>query len=374
VPTLLDTIAAIVLTYAAHSAAACAVALGLARLIRRPHDRDILWKAALVAPIATATTATFASNLGLRTLVDLAELLRRGSHLSLPHRKVMIHVTTDGATETVVRQFTDPVTTALTTFAVVVAIVAIIVAFIRFVLRRRALSNALRGREHVADVESAGGSTIRLSATDGLQSPVAFGGNEICLPAEVLTDFSDRHKQSLIAHETAHLERRDPPWFFAVELITALSAFQPLVFIVARSFRRDVELICDEAAVTRTGDRSAMIGALARLAAPFDPSSALHAATAYDGSPLVQRAERIATLPSRETSSHRRGWWVITVALVAATPLAIPVLSSAPRIADFPKNLPLFARDTHSSGRLVRVDSMSIGSERMVRRTIVRLN
>jgi beta-lactamase regulating signal transducer with metallopeptidase domain len=373
VPTTLDTIAALVLTYAAHSAVACGIALALARVIRRPHDRDLLWKAALIAPIVTAGAVTLANTLGLRALVDLAALVRRGSHMPLPYRRVLIHVTNDGSGETIIRQFTDPVTTALTTTALVVAAAAIAVAFARFVVRRRALTDALRRKEHVTDVESSNGLTVRLFAADDLQSPVAFGVNQICLPTNVLTEFTGAHKQSLIAHETAHLARRDPAWFLFVEVVSALSSFQPLVFAVARSFRRDVELICDEAAVTWTGDRGAMIGALACLAAPFDIDSPLHAATAYDGSPLVQRAERIATFSSCGT--HRRhGTMILAIALVAATPLAVPLLSSAPRLQDIPDDIRAIARDAGMTGHGVRIDTTSVGAARFVRRTIVRVN
>ena len=49
---IIDAAATALLTYAAHGFAACAVALITARFIRRPHDRDIVWKAALIAPIA----------------------------------------------------------------------------------------------------------------------------------------------------------------------------------------------------------------------------------------------------------------------------------------------------------------------------------
>jgi beta-lactamase regulating signal transducer with metallopeptidase domain len=374
VPTIFDTLAAIVLTYAAHSAVACGIALAIARCIRRPHDRDVLWKAALVAPIVTTATATVAGNFGLRALVDLANVVRRWVHVPLPHRTFLVRMEHNASGSNVFRQFTDPVTTTLTTIALIVAAVAVVLALVRFIIRRHALTNALGKREHIADVPSSNGSTIRLFATDGLQSPVAFGANEICLPTEVLNGFTGDHQQSLIAHETAHLERRDPPWFLAVELITALSAFQPLVFVVARAFRRDVELICDEAAVTKTGDRGAMIGALARLAAPFDASAALHAATAYDGSPLVERAERIATLAPMAAPVRKRSGWVYAAAIVAATPLAIPVLSSAPRLPDFPGDVPALFREAHALGRGVRIDTTMVGDERIVRRMIVRVN
>src|ERR1700712_3819162 len=114
-PSFLDTIAATILTYAVHSAAACVIALLVARYMRRPQDRDLVWKATLVAPIFTTLGVMLAGNRrGAGSLIDLAVLLSRGTSWPLPGRRVMVHVTNDGFRDEVVRQFTDPVTTALT--------------------------------------------------------------------------------------------------------------------------------------------------------------------------------------------------------------------------------------------------------------------
>jgi beta-lactamase regulating signal transducer with metallopeptidase domain len=183
------------------------------------------------------------------------------------------------------------------------------------------------------------GAAVRLSAAPDLQSPVALGSFEVCLPSDVVDDFSERHQRSLIAHEVAHLDRRDPAWLFVAELIAALSAFQPLVFVVLRAFRHDVELICDEIAVRRTSDQESLIAALARLASPFDPRSPLHGAVAaYDGSPLVARAQRIATLSLAAAPSNARRPAMLLAAVLVGLLCAVPVVSAAPRLNDLPRH------------------------------------
>jgi hypothetical protein len=130
-----------------------------------------------------------------------------------------------------------------------------------------------------------------------------------------------------------------------------------------RAFRRDVELICDEAAVRRTRDQHSLISALALLAAPFDPRAPLQgAATAYDGSPLVGRAERIATLgPNLAPVSARRPI-ALAVAVALAILCAFPVVSAAPRLTDLPVDPAMLSRNPHLK-RIVNVDDQSISHE-----------
>ena len=361
---IIDAAATALLTYAAHGFAACGLALFAARFLRRPHDRDIVWKAALVAPIATTAIAITLSAQGAPSpFVDLGELARRASPAQLPGRLVRIRVLREGDASRVDRWFSDPVTTALSAGALAVALLVVGAASTRLIVRRRRLAHAVGERSEIGALTLSTGETVRLSSSAELQSPVAFNRAEICLPDDVVRDFAEPHQRSLIAHEMAHLERRDPAWFAATEVIAALSAFQPLVHVVVRAFRRDVELICDEAAVRRTNDQHSLISALALLAAPFDPRAPLQgAATAYDGSPLVGRAERIATLgPNLAPVSARRPI-ALAVAVALAILCAFPVVSAAPRLTDLPVDPAMLSRNPHLK-RIVNVDDQSISHE-----------
>ena len=372
-PTLIDGLVTSLLTYAIHSFTACALALGLSRLLRSPHDRDLLWKITLVAPVMTAAFAVVLSMTGTHgAFIDLAELLRR-ANVDLPGRRVQIRMLYTESSSEVVRQFTDPVTTALSTVALAIVVGVTCVAVIRFVNRRRRLTRAISGRRAIEAIPlDTRGTSVRLFAAPDLQSPVALGAAEICLPSEVAADFSENHQRSLIEHEVAHLERRDPAWFFAAELIAALSAFQPLVFVVLRAFRRDVELICDETAVRRTSDQQSLIAALALLASPFDARSPLHgAATAYDGSPLVARAERIATLSLAPSPAGARRPAMILAAVLVGLLCAVPVVSAAPRLSDFPRDPESFVRGMRHPGSAMNVEQRVI---RTRQRAVVEVN
>jgi len=369
-PTLIDGFVTSLFTYAIHSFVGCAIALAISRLLRQPQDRDLLWKVTLVAPVLTAAFAVALSLNGLHGtgFIDLADLARRVSNVELPGRQVQVRMLYTGSTSSVERQFSDPVTTALSIASLAIILCVTFVALIRLANRRRALTRAVSHRRAMGALPLvAHGTAVRLSAASDLQSPVALGVGEICLPSEVVDTFSQCHQKSLIAHEVAHLERRDPMWFFAAELIAAFSAFQPLVFVVLRAFRRDVELICDETAVRRTSDQQSLIAALALLASPFDPRSPLHgAATAYDGSPLVARAQRIATLSLAAAPSKPRRPALVLAAVLVGLLCAVPVVSAAPRLTDFPRDPAAAMRGLPHARRIMTVDQTVVHTKRRV--------
>jgi beta-lactamase regulating signal transducer with metallopeptidase domain len=332
---ILNSLSTIILTYSAHSVVACLVALACGRMLRRPQDRDLAWKAALVLPFVTSAAVLISSQAGASVMrVDLAKALRQSGVANMPPRHVMVRVWNDGFQQTVNRQLSDPVMTALSVATLVIAFLCVSIAIARLLARRRALARAIAGRQSSARMDG-----LTISVVDDLASPVALPRREICLPTIVVHDFSERHRATLIAHEMAHIERRDPHWFAFIELSAAVSAFQPLVRLVRKNFRRDVELICDESAVRRTSDASGLIGALAMLASPFDARSVLHGApAAFDGSPLVARASRIATTSFDSPLGGRR-LGLIAVAGVFIALVMLPVFAPAPRLEDFPADI-----------------------------------
>jgi beta-lactamase regulating signal transducer with metallopeptidase domain len=344
-PTTLDTIATILFTYAGHSAAACLVALGLARLLRRPQDRDVIWKAAIIAPLLT--TAVAAARLATGAQFDVSEWVRRAASYRLPGREVMVRITRDASGERIVHRVNDPVTLTIASIVVVVAAICIGIASVRMLSRYRRRGVLLADRRSLTT-----SADVRISIAVNLPSPVALGRREICLPLEVAAEFSADHRGALVAHELAHLERRDPAWFGAVEIIAAFSAFQPLIWPVVRAFRRDVELICDEAAVRRTSNPHALIGALAKLASPFDARSPMHgAALAHDGSPLVARAERIAALVRVDDARRVGARATLVAAALIAGLFAVPTIASSPRDPELPLfNHPDAVREAKSGG------------------------
>src|SRR6185436_5380700 len=56
---------------------------------------------------------------------------------------------------------------------------------------------------------------VRLSVSSRIAAPFSTGilRPEVCVPAAVLTTLTRAQQEALLAHELAHLVRRDPAWF-----------------------------------------------------------------------------------------------------------------------------------------------------------------
>ncbi|MCA9698353.1 MAG: hypothetical protein KC431_12565, partial [Myxococcales bacterium] len=69
---------------------------------------------------------------------------------------------------------------------------------------------------------------IRLTQSDRLASPIALWRREIVVPRRAVEELPPPAMHAVLAHELAHLERRDPHWLALAAVIEALFFFQPL--------------------------------------------------------------------------------------------------------------------------------------------------
>jgi len=136
---------------------------------------------------------------------------------------------------------------------------------------------------------------IRLSTSDRIGGPVALAGREICLPRRAVTDLDPEQQQNALAHELAHLIRRDPAWRWLSALVEHVFFFQPLNRVARRGLKDSAEFLCDDWAVTQTGQHLTLAKCLVEVAGWLDPRpEVVHAAgMAEPGSPLVRRVERL---------------------------------------------------------------------------------
>jgi beta-lactamase regulating signal transducer with metallopeptidase domain len=166
-----------------------------------------------------------------------------------------------------------PVVTAIsqwTTWSTVGVFGASILALcgsLRWLRRRRRLAAWLRDRRDVPSDDPAHTilehlrseigvrRQVRLTRSDRLLSPVAFGvlRAEICLPARAEHESGAPHVAAMLAHELAHLRRRDPLWLSAAQCVRALFPWQPLLGIAERRMRAIAERRCDAMAARVVG-------------------------------------------------------------------------------------------------------------------------
>ncbi len=314
--TLFTVLAGWLITYMLHSLLCCAAALGLGRwAMHDPHSRDRLWKFGLVAPILTATwttiVAAFYPERGISTLSSVS-IAEGGGKLEMN------------------------VPLALS----MIAMVLIAFGLLRFARRRRLATRMIADRHPLPGASTVWtsvpafvyGRAVLLSLSDAISSPIALDRAEICLPIETFLELTSSQQRSILAHEIAHLVRRDPQWMLLGSLIAGATLFQPLNALVLECLRRDAEFICDDIAVGGKASPKALAESLAVFARHFDPVAFSALGSHYGGSPLVERAERILGPRSqaRPIRQFATGGVMVACSLLALTP-ALTIAGTHPR-------------------------------------------
>jgi hypothetical protein len=246
---------------------------------------EIAWRSALFGPIVTSFVQTvliaqgssWPPLLGVRALSSssVAPVLRAGHTLDVSDSRLEIIV---GA------------------WAIIAGLRVAQLLRGRYVLRR-----AVRGRLPAENarmldcVESiAGGNRVIVALSSAIEVPLVIGTRELCLPLRV-TEMPPEEIDAVIAHEIAHIVRRDPFWLNLTSLATRALFIQPLNLVASRRLRAIAEWSCDEWAVLRTGNPVALASALARVSAwvvPFT-SRGLEIAMASRESLALVRVRRI---------------------------------------------------------------------------------
>jgi hypothetical protein len=181
-------------------------------------------------------------------------------------------------------------------------------------------------RQLAGDAEVDG---VRLTCSSRIPVPLALGWSrrEICVPPRALAALSPEQQEGMLAHELAHLVRRDPVWLVATHLVTCVAFFQPLNWLARRRLRELSELLADEWAVGRTGRPLSLAGCLAEVAGwAFGGHRRLPAAAMADRpSNLARRITRLLdgqAGPGRvRRAALAAGLGLSLVAVLAAAPV-----------------------------------------------------
>jgi len=215
------------------------------RLARRAsaHDRERFWRAALLAGVLIPGVSVLRS--GLRPSAAVGE--PGVAAITLP----------SSMDSTFVPSFTAPVRPdvargIVTAFAIFVALrwSAIAAAWVggRRLVRRAAARPSIEilrlGRGTAASM-GAGHVDMRLS--DDVAGPVTVGIRRpsVLLPG-VYAQAPLEIVAAALAHEIAHVRRRDYAWNLALAVVTAPVAFHPVVWMMRRRWAGEREMACDE--------------------------------------------------------------------------------------------------------------------------------
>lgn len=88
----------------------------------------------------------------------------------------------------------------------------------------------------------------------------------IVLPDGIEEHLKPAEMRALLAHEVAHLIRRDPLWLFIGEFLCTGLAIQPLNFLARRRWLQSAELLCDDWAVEQNVSATSLATCLTRIA------------------------------------------------------------------------------------------------------------
>jgi HEAT repeat protein/beta-lactamase regulating signal transducer with metallopeptidase domain len=342
-PPLASSLFAWLLTYGIHSTLLLGSAWLLTRRLRlEPAASDLLWKVALLASLVTGTVQ---SRLELRTPPAMTL-----PPAALPHvGPVNGPAAATPAPETGTPDVADVHTSAASVPARRPSLPLVIVLFwgavalassLYYVGRRLILVGRLADRRAVpngslaatlADLQRTSGyrRRVRLTMARTISSPVALGLSEICVPELALSELGDEQQRSMLAHELAHLARRDSLWLAGASLIERVFFFQPLNRLARRELETTAEYLSDEWAMRKTGSAVSLAKCLATVAEwiQASPLGVPVAGLAERRSLLVSRIARLLDghLPSTPTS--RRGWGAVATLVVIATVAAAPRVS-----------------------------------------------
>jgi beta-lactamase regulating signal transducer with metallopeptidase domain len=338
-------------TYAIHSSLLLLAAFVASRIIQSEAAREIIWKAALVGPLLTTTVSSlgdYTPRLGHWTVerttatsslpVTSSSGVTTQSRLEAP---TTIRVQPkSGATKTDAE--VKPILMAGTFIPWLVITWALVSLLLigRLLLHHRRLFQTLRARRAVNEGtlpgmlaelrrKSAVWTPVRLTASPACPSPIALGNSEICIPERFATDLDEEQQRNALAHELAHLKRRDPLWQLGAGMIESVFFFQPLNVVARKELRAAAEYLCDDWAVAQTRSPLALARCLAQISSWVGAASVPEGmmAMAEGGSPLIDRIERLAQWQATRRGPVRMSLMLATI-VIAAVATAAPVFSA----------------------------------------------
>jgi beta-lactamase regulating signal transducer with metallopeptidase domain len=147
---------------------------------------------------------------------------------------------------------------------------------------------------------------VALLESTAIDDPVTIGvfHPAILLPSKVLPELSEQDLSAVLAHEYAHIRRRDFPVHILCELISLPVAWHPGIGYLMSKISQTRELACDEYAAARFGKRRSYADTLLRLASLclHIPRGNTVALGIFDGDNLE---DRIMTLTKKTRSLSR---------------------------------------------------------------------
>lgn len=196
---------------------------------------------------------------------------------------------------------------------------------------------------------------VQLLASALVPSPLVIGHLKpvILLPLGVLSGLAPAELEMILAHELAHIIRKDYLFNFVQAVAEVLFFYHPAVWFLSAVLHTERENCCDDLATQLGGSPRQLAHALASLAelTYFAPAPRLALAFAGRSDSLLSRVQRLA----RPRPARATGLWPASVALLGVGLLLGGLLFAARAATPHRKHLTA-TRTRHATTRKSRPD------------------
>jgi beta-lactamase regulating signal transducer with metallopeptidase domain len=164
-------------------------------------------------------------------------------------------------------------------------------------IRKRARPIVNESAQHIAErlgAELSLPGPVRLLQSESVEAPVVVGWRRpaLILPTDVTDRLTPDMIDAVLAHEFAHIDRRDYVANVLQSIVELLLFFSPAMAWMSRRIREAREYCCDDVAVQRCGDPRHYIQALTTLAA-LATVNTVRPALGAAGPRLIVRVRRL---------------------------------------------------------------------------------
>lgn len=172
---------------------------------------------------------------------------------------------------------------------------------------------------------------IRLCLTSELDGPVCFGVFQpiIILPEEMYNSGNSDNIRMVLAHELAHIKRRDCWTNFFQRITESIYFFHPLVWLASKQLTQQREDICDNHVLAKGISADDYTALLSHIGAQSASSGYLQTVALFEG----QLLSRIRSLLDKTRSCETRLSWRVSAFCTVAILLGFLVFGSIKLVA-----------------------------------------
>lgn len=161
--------------------------------------------------------------------------------------------------------------------------------------------------------------------SENISSPFVLGvmKPKIYIPFSL----SDQDLENVIAHEQAHIQRKDHWWKPFGFLVLTLHWFNPLMWIAFTLLCRDIELACDEKVVERLSDEQKANYSQTLLSCSVNRRTVAACPLAFGEVGVKDRVKSVLNY-------KKPAFWIVTIALVLSVITAVCFLTNPQSVSD----------------------------------------